>query len=335
MKESNVLNASMEFGATYVKFLGGMGNQMFQFAFGIAAAKKRNSRLFLDLIACADGGDSGTTPKLHFALGCFPIQDYCDVISSPSEVPNNVKEVIEEGFNFQNKYFSHADDVRFSGYWQSPKYFESIPRKELLEIFSFQISRGEILRTASNIEKENSVCIHVIRGDMVKDKRTADCHGSCYLEYFQESIRLLAKELNAPTFFIFSDDPDWCITNNLLNGFPGMVVSNSLKSFTDAEEMYLMSRCKHFIISNSSFSWWAAYLSENYDKKVIAPEPWFSDLSLDSSDLIPENWRKLCRNPGPLAKKSVPEISIVIPCYKQVKYLPSVLASVVAQKFPE
>ena len=97
--------------------------------------------------------------------------------------------------------------------------------------------------------------------------------------------------IEKPVFFVFSDDIEW-VKENLNITFP-VVYLSGIKNIKSYEELVLMSKCKHNIIANSSFSWWGAWLNTNQKKIVIAPKRWFNDVKLDTTDLIPENWIRI------------------------------------------
>jgi len=102
----------------------------------------------------------------------------------------------------------------------------------------------------------------------------------------------MAELVDNPTFFIFSDDVEWC-RKNLNLGYPRHIVDHSHKGYKFTNYMQLMVECKHYIIPNSSYAWWAVWLNKNKNKHVIAPKNWFNDSSIDTTDLVPKNWIRL------------------------------------------
>lgn len=161
-------------------------------------------------------------------------------------------------------------NIVFYGTFESPKYFNDI--KEILQK-EFTPKYG-ILNKNKNlyeeIEKTNSVCVTIRRGDFVTDPHFRKNLYVCDEKYFDSAMKLMKKKIKFPTFFIFSDDIEWCKKNMK---FPKNVYFESGDDPT-WEKLRLMYSCKHFIISNSTFSWWAQYLSRNNDKVVIAPSRW-------------------------------------------------------------
>ncbi|HOV15035.1 MAG TPA: alpha-1,2-fucosyltransferase, partial [Spirochaetota bacterium] len=146
------------------------------------------------------------------------------------------------------------------------------------------------INISNQIKNSNSVSIHVRRGDYVGNIKTLNFHGVCEIDYYIDAINSIKQKVQNPLFFIFSDDIEWC-KNNIKD-------ENSI--FIDFErddyvDMYLMTVCKHNIIANSSFSYWAAYLNQNFDKIVIAPKKWFKDDNQNkrTEGLIPEKWIRI------------------------------------------
>jgi hypothetical protein len=129
--------------------------------------------------------------------------------------------------------------------------------------------------------------VHVRRGDYLK----TNFHGVVSVEYIKQAAKMLKKRFDDMQFFVFSDDLPWCKENLKLKKCTYVE-----RDYTgDRCEYYpqLMKRCKHHIISNSTFAWWAAWLNDNPDQHVIAPKRWFTDSSINTNDLIPENWVRI------------------------------------------
>jgi hypothetical protein len=140
------------------------------------------------------------------------------------------------------------------------------------------------------IMSTNSVFIHVRRGDYVTNPAANTFHGICDLSYYKSAIDRLNTIITKPVYYIFSDDVKW-VTENIGFDYEHHVVSGS--DSPAHEEMNLMSCCKNGIIANSSFSWWGAWLIRNKDKQIIAPQNWFADKSMDTTDLIPASWQRI------------------------------------------
>ena len=292
---------------------GGLGNQMFQYAFGITLAEKLGVPLILDCSFYKNHNGSSLASKRNFELDIFNL---------------NIRTLESEGFlvkffafsikllrriigaNCFDKYFnnfyliedrlkdsSFTDYTKsysiFKGYWQNERYF-SHNRDNILKMFRFKIeSQVENLEVAQRIQNCNSVSIHVRRGDYVLNSSTKQSHGTCTLNYYYSAIDYLAKQVSNPIFFIFSDDLDWVKVNFELN-YPHEFVEVRMHVCENVD-MLLMSKCKHNIIANSSYSWWAAWLNSQDNKIVIAPKNWFADINLNLrfSEIVPSEWIKL------------------------------------------
>ena len=178
------------------------------------------------------------------------------------------------------------------GYFQSFKYFEGI-ESILKETFTIKSEKSEYFLTNSKLINsfENSISIHIRRGDYTLD-RNIDYIGLCSLSYYYNALNFLKEGLNTYEVFIFSDDLIWVKENFKGTNFNYLSNPNSNSSY---EDLKLMSLCKNNIISNSTFSWWAAWLNSDENKKIIAPKTWFKNQSLNNqySDIIPEDWIKI------------------------------------------
>ena len=191
-----------------------------------------------------------------------------------------------ESLKYAPEAMKMCGDVYFAGDWSTERYFSHL-REELLADFSFILPSDS--RNAAMAEKINgcaSVGIHVRRGDYVGQSYLEVCDAS----YYQNAMKRILQQVDKPKFFIFSDDIAWC-KNIFANDDAEYVDWNSgANSFID---MQLMSMCKHNIIANSTFSWWAAWLNRNPNKIVIAPRKWMNGNRLDYSNVVPEAWIKI------------------------------------------
>lgn len=277
-----------------VEIIGGLGNQMFQYAFGRALSLKNNTDLKLDISAF-------DKYKLHnYNLNKFNIVEN---LADKNEVEGlkynkyfwikkKSKSYVEEPkFNFSKELLELPENVYLKGYFQSEKYFLPI-RETLLQDFmpkgALSTKNNEMLE---KITSSNSVSLHVRRGDYANNANTMKVHGLCSLDYYQKAVDYISSKVDNPHFFLFSDDPEWVKGNLKLDYLTTIVDINS--GDDGIFDMNLMKNCKHNIIANSSFSWWGAWLNQNMQKIVIAPEKWFNDSPLDTKDVVPENWVKL------------------------------------------
>lgn len=177
------------------------------------------------------------------------------------------------------------------GYWQSERYFvdaADIIRAEFKPRLALE---PENAATAAAIDGVTAVSVHVRRGDYVTDKVTNAYHGVCSLDYYRAAIARIAERVASPHLFVFSDDHAW-VQENLRSNYPTTYVTANSPD-RGYRDMQLMSRCRHHIIANSSFSWWGAWLNPRPDKVVVAPARWFIDKSNDTRDLLPGEWLRV------------------------------------------
>ena len=255
-----------------IGYSGRLGNQMFQYAALKALSLKKGFDYFIPnhLKVKHDGLFDFTNNKwIQYKFDLFD----CFVLSCPvsnNDLPNQYQ---EQKFEFESEIFNVSDNTSIEGYFQSYKYFSDFTN-EILQDFTFKPS---ILDKCSNTisQYKNPVSIHIRRGDYVNHPG----YWNITPEYIQEALNHFTDD--EYTFLVFSDDIKWC-----KQIFPEGVVFIQGNQF---EDLCLMSLCDHNIISNSSYSWWGAYLNQNKNKKVIAPKNWFIP-SKPLDDLYFENW---------------------------------------------
>lgn len=193
---------------------------------------------------------------------------------------------------FRRGYHSWEDtkviNKFISGNFEDPRYFQDI-RPVLLQEFTTKHERlKKNYKLYEKIESTESVCISVRRGDFETNPEVKSLQSVCHKEYFEKAINEIGKHVKRPVFFLFSDDVEWVKSNVRTGNY-----ETYYEDGTDPvwEKLRMMSMCKHFIISNSTFSWWAQWLSTNNDKIVISPSRWFNNDY--KSPLIDPNWIKI------------------------------------------
>lgn len=204
----------------------------------------------------------------------------------------NVK-IIKENFDysFKSVYLIPSRGIYFYfGGWHHESYFEPM-RSVVSKTFEFNITNVNDLKSLINdIENTESVAIHVRRGDYLNNDNMNLFGGVCDKEYFQKAMDFISNNVENPHYYIFSNDPDWVKLNFKFDNFTYVTNNQGKDSWKD---MYLMSICKHNIISNSTFSWWGAWLNKNINKIVVSPDRFI--LNDIKSDIYPPKWNKINR----------------------------------------
>lgn len=263
-----------------------MGNQMFQYAVALSLSKKLNIPFSVDLsyLKRRDFGD------------LFVYRDYdLDIFDiNPNFVFDRVDiEIVEQFFehdkDLELKVSRNLDkNILLKGQWQSPLYFdEELVRNQFQ--FKDKIEKSDIYtyNILHRIRNSNSIMINVRRTDYLN----TDFHGVFGLDYIQQAVSIIESKIENPEYFVFSDDIEWCQNNVKL---PNMtIVTHRHKGNKFGYYLQLMMNCKHFIIPNSSFAWWSAWLSPNQNKIVISPKRWFNRQEINTEDLIPDSWYRI------------------------------------------
>lgn len=275
---------------------GGLGNQMFQYATARAVAEENKDQLYLNTFWF------DTQSKRELNIKDFNIQG--EIIETglikrlAYKIPLFKKRGIigdtyikeQERFVFDESIFKTSGSIIMEGYWQNEKYFKDI-RDTLKKEFSLKKPLGGQAHDIKNkIDNCNSVSLHFRRGDYIKNEKLNKIYGASPMKYYRQALDIVSDKVEDSTLFIFSDDIGWVKENFKINK---QVTYVSQKDIKDTEELILMSRCKHNIIANSTFSWWAAWLNDYEEKLVIAPQKWFNNSNRKTSDLIPNSWKRI------------------------------------------
>lgn len=284
----------------YVRLMGGLGNQMFQYAFASALSKRFGVNFALDTFFLESSRSSIGFTKRDFELGVFNIQGKLTRINIDSKwrkfffrSMKGFDFFFEESFSYSNDVSCKKPDLKtfYIGYFQSEKYFLDFSDEIRKELSFSSLPNVETQKLANEMEKnDRSVSLHFRRGDYVSNKDVQNFHGVCDLEYYKKAVSLVSDI--DPHLYIFSDDLKW-VKENFLTEFKTTYVDINNKPKDSYGDMFLMSKAYHNIIANSSFSWWGAWLNNNPGKKVIAPSRWFATTDVDTSDVLPEGWIKL------------------------------------------
>lgn len=288
-----------------VRLIGGLGNQMFQYAAARRLAFTRNVAIELDISGFRDYRLHQGFRLKHLSLPnnvFLRSQDKTNtVVARTAEwlarhglavLPGYRRHIVKERhFHFDPAVLDLGDDVYLDGYWQSPKYFADIEDVIRAEFKVRDPLTGRNLEVARRIGNCASVSLHVRRGDYVSNPTTNLFHGTCSPEYYKAAEEEVRSRHGDVQLFVFSDDPDWADANLCFRSPAHVVRHNGPEG--DYEDLRLMSLCQHHIIANSTFSWWAAWLCEYPQKTVVAPRNWFRESGHRADDLIPQGWMRL------------------------------------------
>jgi hypothetical protein len=289
------------------RLMGGLGNQMFQYAVGRALALRTGATLKLDVSHFDLHRDR------QYALGCFRIEAEladdddlaaCGLAGKPwpgrldgvrrrlrAQLVTGPFQICQErSFRFDPAIINLQGFTYLQGYWQSEKYF--LDQAEMLrhDFEPAEPTDADNARLAAGIDAVNAVSIHVRRGDYVRVATTNRYHGTCSIDYYRAAVEYVSAHTTAARFFVFSDEPEW-VSDHFKPGVPTTIVSTNSPD-RGYRDMLLMARCRHHIIANSSFSWWGAWLGRHPGKIVVAPTRWFN-VDLDTRDLVPDTWVRM------------------------------------------
>ncbi len=256
-----------------VKIKGGLGNQLFQYAYGRYLSLKLNKKLKFDLSFYQQ------QDFRKFELQCFNVNhsgliNFKDkiFIKGAHHFPKffNNYLIKESGDNFDSPILDVDKNYYVDGYWQSDRFFKSIAdvlKKDFQIKESLSDANKSLIKTIKNT---NSVSVHFRRGDYVSIPANKD-YNVCTKEYYSKALEIIESKTKDPRYFVFSDDIEW-VKNNIKFKHKHTFIDNNVnKSYVD---LYLMSLCEHNIMANSTFSWWASWLNQNPKKIVIAPRFW-------------------------------------------------------------
>lgn len=299
-----------------VRFNGGLGNQLFQYATGRALALIHGRPLRFDISGYAASVPDARAGIRLFGLDAFRVDGQ---VASPDELkefeiyraagmrarlarltnsllPLDRRRYLiehrEHYWRFQPSILKSplASRVCVVGYWQTPKYFEAIDSVIREDLVLSRPLQPESVRLLSLIADGDSVAVHVRHSDNVADPAARGL-GLLPLDYYREAASLIAREANPPHFFVFSDDPAWAKAALDLPGPATFVTHNGDER--NYEDLHLMAACRHHITGNSTFSWWGAWLGKKDGQRVFAPNRYFLHTKASYQDLYPSGWKLL------------------------------------------
>ncbi len=278
-----------------IKYSGGLGNQIFQYIFGLTKAgeigcevdfdmsffKKNPKRPYqMDIFGITPAANKDFRIPIYWKLRKFIKKDKF----------MNLNIYRETSFIYEEKSKEIKDNTFIEGFFQSAKYFDETFARNVLT-FKKEGSK-KTQEIMEKMKSENSVSIHIRRGDYVQKARYKNLFNQLTLEHYARAVEIIKEKVENPTFYIFSDDPEWVKENLKIEGATYISHNTGNDSWQD---LMLMASAKHNIIANSSFSYWGAMLNGNENKVVIAPEIWFAENKPEqqTKDIYPNNWIKL------------------------------------------
>lgn len=285
---------------------GGLGNQMFQYAFARALALRQGGEvaLYWSDEKCETRRELELPAAFHLKAKLLSAAELSAFLGwQHNKVLRKVlgrigcrsllsRWLYEPHYHYAAQLRQVPDGSFLRGYWQSEKYFadngEAIRRD-----FQFKTPlspRGRLLEEQIRRTGETAVSLHVRCGDYLSSAAVRNKHGNCPLDFYSAAVAYLAARVPTPRFYLFSDDLDW-VQRHLQIPFPHLFVE-PYDGGSGQEDMHLMSMCRHHIIANSTFSWWGAWLNPSPEKIVVAPQKWFAD-GTSAADLLPPEWVRL------------------------------------------
>jgi len=266
-----------------VRLMGGLGNQLFQYAAARATSVRLGCPLLLDLQALSTPAEHATR---QYMLGAFRTEAH---IPQPSQNFSEWEEYREPTFHYDVGFEAIRVGTYLTGYFQSELYFASIGDRIRAELqLAVPTSAAFCSLLARIAEERCAVSVHVRRSDYVTNAETRSFHGVCGAAYYERALSVIKALTGTPTYFVFSDDPEEA---------RAMFVHLRQAVFVDTppgspwEDLILMSHCRHHVLANSSFSWWGAWLNPSMEKVVVAPRRWLSVDAmrrLSTADLHPD-----------------------------------------------
>ncbi len=275
------------------RLMGGLGNQLFQYAAGRVLAKKHKTTLRLDTSFLAQQNKNIT----HRSYELTPFALRIDRLEN-CEPGEQDKVIEEEGLASPEAFMASPPNSFLIGYWQGRFYIEKI-KDELLETIkprkTLSPTSQQIL---TKIKKTNAVFVHIRRGDYANLSSATRFHGLLPMDYYQRAINEMLHQVKDPSFFIFSDDPKWVKENLAIANHDTVYVTHN-QGKNSWQDLILMSHCQHAIIANSSFSFLAAYLLQLRHAKanIVAPREWFRTRLVDQEKWFPAGWQLLAAQP--------------------------------------
>ena len=296
-----------------VKIKGGLGNQLFQYAFARLIQEKTGEDVKIDMFSLIDRKKDSNQKsvlfsvfvprlfKMNLALSSAETCDIAEVCrfrhrGDPRTLIYKAGILFEYLLN-PNYYFEknrgYVDPSKiqkysyFDGYWQSWRYVDEILPRIQNELQPKSELHGSTLRMIDEVSGVNSVFMGIRKGDYAAERGH---YGAFANSYYQKAMRYIAEQVENPVFYVFSNDISW-VKNNIDFAGKTVIFREPEDIVDDFEDLFIMASCRHSIIINSTYHWWGARLNNRPDKIVVAPEKWFFDDK--PIDIIPPYWVRL------------------------------------------
>ncbi len=276
-----------------IRLKGGLGNQLFQYAFGRLLSLKYDAEVKYKF----HGNKSDV--QRDYKLGHFNTRveiatdEEFKKTRYPFGILSKITEIVKikilRQFNmgYSTKLFNKKNGY-LEGYWQSYKYLEPI-KNELFEELTLKKSIDGKYEIIKKIKETNSVCVNIRRGDYVSNPKNIAEYVTFGMEYYENAFKLIKEKVENPILFIVSDDIEWC-KKNIKSDLPIVFTDPNIP---DYENFIIATYCKHNIITNSSFAFWIAWLNKNPDKIVISPNKWNNRYTKEYDELLPKEWIRI------------------------------------------
>ncbi len=287
-----------------VRLVGGLGNQLFQYATARAVALRNDAELLIDASWFSSSLDRSyaLTP---FCINARVLESVPAHTVSKGFLQRAIQRYgfrlgvhkfgkpvfTEKSFYFDPTVTKLCAPIYLDGYFQSEKYFSDFKQVILDDLQLRNPPRTETQIMLDRIKETDSIGVHIRRGDYITNPNANAYHGVCSMDYYRRGLEVVAKNLFRPHCFVFSDDPVW-VHKNLKFDLPFTLID--IHGLDEAhEDLRLMSACHSYVIANSSLSWWGAWLGHRKGKQVVAPEKWFLKGNINTNDLLPNAWVKV------------------------------------------
>ncbi len=280
---------------------GGLGNQMFQYAYGLYLAKRAKTEFYLDISSYEK------QPQHGYLLDHFQIDAEVLPAKLSAKIPRKYRSSAakvsrlqdgfgfrslrrnkERHFGFQTSHLEAGDNRYLVGYWQSEQFFPGMG-DELLRQFALRCSlTAQSQEMGGRMAEGNSIALHVRRGDYVTSQSAAAIYEHLSVDYYHRCLQAWTREQDRPEVYIFSNDIAWCREQFRLEHPTHFVDHTSVD--TAFEDLWMMRQAACLVMANSTFSWWAAWLNQRPGHQVIAPSRWFRPGAMDGSSILCRDW---------------------------------------------